>query len=382
MRFQKELYRYQLDILDVFEKEVKRGDKKIHIVAPPGSGKTIVGLEMITRLDAPTLILVPNLTLQEQWHDKIATMFLDAGEDIGEIVSTSPDSIKRINIITYQSLAQTQNETDGVLDRILERSHRDFREEFPTLEEFVQFTILLKENDSGEYHGNIKRYRKLLKISGSKEMIHELLSERVMAYFASLKSYGIRTLVVDEAHHLTAWWSRVIFSLYDFLGNAHIVGLTATPPFDDIDFFDLDDSYADLLGEVDYYIPTPAIIKSGKLAPYSDLAYFVKPDDTLRKILSEKELALRDFLKTHGGEIGEYLLETVKEDFEKLQAKSMGRLNGYLRFIHVYHPESDISEYVSEYTFVEINLEDIAKSVGKWLSAAKLDTDSKKEIAT
>jgi len=42
MKFKFPLYHYQEDVLDVFHKEMNRGDKKIHIVAPPGSGKTIM----------------------------------------------------------------------------------------------------------------------------------------------------------------------------------------------------------------------------------------------------------------------------------------------------------------------------------------------------
>jgi superfamily II DNA or RNA helicase len=42
MHFSGKLYSYQSEILDIFEKERSLGEKKIHIVAPPGSGKTIV----------------------------------------------------------------------------------------------------------------------------------------------------------------------------------------------------------------------------------------------------------------------------------------------------------------------------------------------------
>lgn len=34
-------------------------DKKIHIVAAPGSGKTVLGLELIRDLNLPTLVLSP-----------------------------------------------------------------------------------------------------------------------------------------------------------------------------------------------------------------------------------------------------------------------------------------------------------------------------------
>ena len=39
-------------------------NEKIHIVAAPGSGKTILGLELIKRLDNVSLVLVPSIALR------------------------------------------------------------------------------------------------------------------------------------------------------------------------------------------------------------------------------------------------------------------------------------------------------------------------------
>jgi hypothetical protein len=35
MKFKSTFYKYQKQILEVFQNELKRGDNKIHIVAPP-----------------------------------------------------------------------------------------------------------------------------------------------------------------------------------------------------------------------------------------------------------------------------------------------------------------------------------------------------------
>jgi superfamily II DNA or RNA helicase len=103
-------------------------------------------------------------------------------------------------------------------------------------------------------------------------------------------------MVVDEAHHLTSWWSHVLYEIWSSLEQPYIIGLTATPPFDNADYFELDESYVKLLGTVDYYVPTPAIVKSGRLAPYSDLVYIVSPDEKLNNLLKEKEQLLEQFL--------------------------------------------------------------------------------------
>jgi len=120
----------------------------------------------------------------------------------------------------------------------------------------------LKESNSQEYSDTVGVYKKKLKLDTTEGMLEKLLSEKAKTYFLELGVNNIGAIVVDEAHHLTAWWSRVVYHLWEILENPYIIGLTATPPFDNVDFFDLDDSYAKLLGEVDYYIPTPAIIKS------------------------------------------------------------------------------------------------------------------------
>ena len=54
-------------------------DDKIHIVAAPGSGKTTLGIELIKRLSANTLILAPSITIREQWAARIQEDFLCDG---------------------------------------------------------------------------------------------------------------------------------------------------------------------------------------------------------------------------------------------------------------------------------------------------------------
>ena len=43
--------------------------------AAPGSGKTTLGIEFIRRFGNPTLILVPTVTIRQQWVDRIKQAF-------------------------------------------------------------------------------------------------------------------------------------------------------------------------------------------------------------------------------------------------------------------------------------------------------------------
>ena len=60
---------YQAEALKSFERFLE--DKHIHIVAAPGSGKTVLGLELVKRLGEPALILSPSLSIVHQWIERV-----------------------------------------------------------------------------------------------------------------------------------------------------------------------------------------------------------------------------------------------------------------------------------------------------------------------
>lgn len=65
---------YQQRVLD--QSKSYLDDGKIHVVAAPGSGKTILGLELITRLNQATIILSPSIIIKHQWIERFLTNFL------------------------------------------------------------------------------------------------------------------------------------------------------------------------------------------------------------------------------------------------------------------------------------------------------------------
>ncbi|REH50619.1 type III restriction/modification enzyme restriction subunit [Tenacibaculum gallaicum] len=64
---------YQAKVLQNFSSHIQ--DNHFHIVAPPGSGKTILGIEIIKRIGKRTLILAPTLTIRNQWEDRLQNFF-------------------------------------------------------------------------------------------------------------------------------------------------------------------------------------------------------------------------------------------------------------------------------------------------------------------
>ena len=64
---------YQQKFLDGFQEHIKDGH--LHVIAPPGSGKTILGLEILKRIGKPTLVLSPTLTIRNQWRSRLLEFF-------------------------------------------------------------------------------------------------------------------------------------------------------------------------------------------------------------------------------------------------------------------------------------------------------------------
>jgi DNA excision repair protein ERCC-3 len=104
---------YQLEAVDQFYQ-----DGSIHggsgvIVLPCGSGKTIVGIAAMARLNCATLILTSNVTSVKQWKRELLDR-TDVDETwIGEYTGSSKE-VKPITIATYQILTYRKNK-DGPL---------------------------------------------------------------------------------------------------------------------------------------------------------------------------------------------------------------------------------------------------------------------------
>lgn len=83
------------------------------IVAPPGSGKTIVGLKIISDRSQPALIIVHRKQLVEQWIERIETFLGIPKHEIGRIGQGKSKVGKKITIATIQSLSKELNKPES-----------------------------------------------------------------------------------------------------------------------------------------------------------------------------------------------------------------------------------------------------------------------------
>ncbi|CAM1340584.1 DEAD/DEAH box helicase family protein [Tenacibaculum amylolyticum] len=100
LRFKYDWRPYQDKILTNFSAHIE--DNHFHIVAPPGSGKTILGIEILRRIGKRTLVLAPTLTIRNQWKDRLTNFFTE--DACFEDVSFSIQKPAAITFATYQGL--------------------------------------------------------------------------------------------------------------------------------------------------------------------------------------------------------------------------------------------------------------------------------------
>lgn len=218
MQFQGEFREYQRRVLDHSAQYLKDG--KLNIVAAPGSGKTILGLECIRRIGAPCLILSPTTAIRQQWGERLKQMFLSEPADYETLFSNDLHDLRVVNSITYQALYSA-----------MER-------------------VPITEEGEADYSD--------------------------VDLFEEIKKHGIMTVCLDEAHHLKNEWHRALDKFLQRVGGeVTLLSFTATPPYDsEISEWN---RFKALCGEIDEEIFVPELVAEETLCPHQDYIYFNYP---------------------------------------------------------------------------------------------------------
>ena len=291
----------QVAAVSVIKPQLDLNEKRLHIVAPPGSGKTVLGLYVWADLvRVPTLVLSPNSAIQAQWAARTSLFDLDGKEDQ---ISTDPKNPGLLTSLTYQSVTMPKRGGEDLDVTAIELWAEVLvtKAEADTNEAALLWIADLKRTNPEYFDERLSVYRKQVRDDFAKNgnalwTLHDSARKTLMR----LKQKGIGMIILDECHHLLHHWGRVLSELKEFFDDPIVLGLTATPP----DFSTVKEKdanrYHEFFGEIDYEVPIPALVRDANLAPYQDLCYFVRPaeheleyiakvDDEFDEILAELE---------------------------------------------------------------------------------------------
>jgi superfamily II DNA or RNA helicase len=84
------------------------------IVAPPGAGKTVIGLKIIAEKQQPALIIVHRKQLMDQWMERIQAFLGIPKHEIGVIGSGKYKGGKKVTVAMIQSLAKALGNPENI----------------------------------------------------------------------------------------------------------------------------------------------------------------------------------------------------------------------------------------------------------------------------
>ena len=201
-------------------------DRRLHVVAAPGAGKTTLGLEVFRRLGRRCLVLSPTRVIRDQWIARLKDFVAD---DDWPLPWTSLDLDRPgfLTSVTYQAV------------------HTRLRE-----------AVADDEEEELEYSGEAPD------------------ADEVDDFVEHLRAAMVDVLILDEAHHLRDEWWRALTRIVDQIEGLTLVALTATPPYDVTNHEW--SKYQELCGPIDEEISIPELVQAGTLCPHQDFVWLVK----------------------------------------------------------------------------------------------------------
>lgn len=194
-------------------------NSRINLITAPGSDKKLLGLEIIRRMASPALLISATPAGLSSWCETFRYEFFpeERRAEADGYLSSSLRTPALITAITYDVLQAAVNRT-AIED-----------------EDFSSLDIIRLVQDC-----------------------------------------GIRTVCLDEPHHLSDSHTKALETLLGVLGGEiHVLSLSSVPPYD-LNSRDWE-RFTTLFGEINEEIFTPELVKAGILCPHQDYVYFNYP---------------------------------------------------------------------------------------------------------
>lgn len=136
----------KIKLRDTQEGAIEKSCKKDFgiIVAPPGSGKTIIGLEIVARKKQPALIIVHRQQLFDQWLERIENFLGIPKYEIGQINGSVKSLGKQITVAMLQSLGSVdlfQKFGNVIIDECHHIPAKTFREAVQKISSYYMYGL-------------------------------------------------------------------------------------------------------------------------------------------------------------------------------------------------------------------------------------------------
>ncbi|MDR0347444.1 MAG: DEAD/DEAH box helicase family protein [Coriobacteriales bacterium] len=298
VRFKGTFRNYQQKVLDEVKTHIK--DTKVHIVAAPGSGKTVLGLELMCRLGKPALVLSPTIVIAQQWGDRFEEMFLPEGAQTQDYVSQNLRNPALITSITYQALHAAysrlvlrqemfESDEEGAAGGDGTGETEEDADLIPINEPVMGSTEAVGFTADGPAQAAAAQAP-----SGSPSET-QTYDFRDFALIDFIRTSGIKTICLDEAHHLRREWQKALEGFIQQIEHeVTIISLTATPPYDSTPAEW--NRYIALCGEIDSEIFVPELVAQKTLCPHQDYLYFNFPTNEELGVMREYQDRVLQFL--------------------------------------------------------------------------------------
>lgn len=284
IRFCYEWRDYQARVLKDAQQFIQDG--KLHVVAAPGSGKTVLGLELMRRINKPTIILAPTIAIRNQWVDRFTELFVTDKKQ-PKWVSTDIDKPAYVTIVTYQGLAsrmlaKTDKKRKAEQEVPAEELYIEPEEEeaeavsdatVAAMEPSIEASVVVENIDETIYVPG-EEPEPVAATVAMPETVPESVKEEP-TLLKRLREIGTQAIIVDEAHHLRNEWWRALTALREGLNKSVVVALTATPPYD-ADALEWK-RYSTFCGPVDIEVSVPELVARHELCPHQDYIYYALP---------------------------------------------------------------------------------------------------------
>ena len=322
---------YQRHLLKKLEDRLD--ERKLNIVTPPASGKVVLGLELVRRMGEPCLVISSTDVMRTHWVENFVNCFL-------------PD--------------EEQADRDLYISYDLQK---------PALLTSVTYDIL---------HAAFKK-------ASVKEGDHSV-SFADTDVIRLVQDCGIRTVLLDEPHHLDAACMDSLESFLGVLGGEfHVISLTSNPPYDLRD--DEWARYESLCGEISEEIHVPELVKGRALCPHEDFVYFNYPtqdeSDGIRGYRTRVDEAVAEAVTLpFMGELGRRIYKMYNRKKTEFLYSHHESVVGILEMLHEYGYRVDLSMYnhlTGRKTFAPLTANGAQHAVNFLLESQTLLRDGEKE---